>query len=187
MSTARHAAPHVRDRDDVRDALVAGFRERIDAMRDEAIGALDVSRAHRLGARAAKAALAPVAWDSVIGGRYETADLVEMLGVSRQALAKRVAAGTLVGLPGRGTTLYPTWQFDTAYSPARVRPDVAALLAAWVEQAGSLDPYAVVSWSQTEQPEIHGLTPADALAKGDATYTDMLILSARVTAARLAQ
>jgi hypothetical protein len=105
-----------------------------------------------------------------------------------QALAKRVSSGTLLGLPGKGTTFYPTWQFDLPAEPVRIRRSVAAAFTAWVEEMGSLDPYAVASWAQTRQPELHDLTPAEYLGKGGGDAGDeLLTFSARVTASRLAQ
>jgi hypothetical protein len=108
-----------------------------------------------------------------------------LLGVSRQALAKRVASGTLLGIPGKGTTVYPKWQFDTDADPIRVRPEVAAAFAAWVEERGTLDAYAVSSWAQTSQAELNELSPIQYLDKS--SDAEELARAARIAAARLAQ
>jgi len=133
-------------------------------------------------------ARAPKIWADVVGTRLDTAQVVAMLGLTRQALAKRLASGALLGLPGKRTTFYPTWQFDLHSAPVRIRPIVAAAFAGWVDEMGSLDPYAVVSWAQTRQPELHNLTPVqylDESSGGD--EGEQVVFSARVTASRLSQ
>jgi hypothetical protein len=172
--------------DAVRDALERGFHHRLSEIPAHLLSSLWPEQAEQLGARAAVAAVAPRMWANVAGDRLATADLVQALGVSRQALAKRVANGTLLGLPGRGTTLYPTWQFEVTADTVRVRRPVAEAFAAWVEEAGALDPYAVIAWAQTRQPELDDLTPLQYLGK-DVAEDDRVTISARVTAARLAQ
>lgn len=174
--------------DEMREALARGFRERLDALPSQMLDSLWPNQAEQLGARVVGAALAPKIWADVVGERFDTAQLVEMLRITRQALAKRVASGTLLGLPGKGTTFYPTWQFDLSAEPVRIRRSVAAAFTAWVEEMGSLDPYAVASWAQMRQPELHDLTPVEYLGKGGGYDGDeLLIFSARVTASRLAQ
>lgn len=86
-----------------------------------------------------------------------------LLGVSRQALHKSVAAGRLFGVPGRGTTWFPAWQFT---ADRRVRPVVRAILAAFAAEDARVDPWAVLSWSGTAQPELDGARPADRIADG---------------------
>lgn len=171
--------------DAAREALVEGFRERLYQLPDRLMEPLVSAEAEELGRRAAMAALAPRLWADVVGDRFTTADLTQMLGVSRQALAKRVASGTLLGIPGKGTTVYPTWQFDMSADPIRVRPQVAAAFAVWVEELGTLDPYAVSAWARTAQAELDELSPIQYLDKnGDG---EELVRTARIAAARLAQ
>jgi len=174
--------------DEMREALARGFRERLDALPSQILDSLWPNQAEQLGRRVVGTALAPKIWADVVGERFDTAQMVEMLRITRQALAKRVASGTLLGLPGKGTTFYPTWQFDLSAEPVRIRRSVAAAFTAWVKEMGSLDPYAVASWAQTRQPELHDLTPVEYLGKGgDNDGDELLIFSARVTASRLAQ
>jgi hypothetical protein len=45
------------------------------------------------------------------GGVVNPARVAELLGISRQSVGKRRAAGTLVGVPGNGGYVYPVWQF----------------------------------------------------------------------------
>ncbi len=173
--------------DEMREALTRGFRDRLDALPSHLLDSLWPNHAEQLGGRVVGAALAPKIWADVAGERFDTAQLVQMLSVTRQALAKRVASGTLLGLPGKGTTFYPRWQFDLSAEPIRVRRSVAAAFTAWVAEMGSLDPYAVASWAQTHQPELDDLTPVEYLAQGGGGEAEPLTFSARVTASRLAQ
>jgi hypothetical protein len=54
------------------------------------------------------------------GQPLKAKEVGELLGVTRQAVARARAEGRLVGLPtGRGTYLYPSWQLNRpACSPA---------------------------------------------------------------------
>lgn len=80
-----------------------------------------------------------------------------LLGVTRQALHKAVRAGRLFGVPGRGTMWFPAWQFTP---DRRVRPVVREVLAAFAAGSeGPADPWEVLSWSQTPQPELDNDVP----------------------------
>ena len=61
---------------------------------------------------------------SVEGPPLKARDVAELLGVTRQAVAKSRAAGRLVGLPIRPRVyVYPAWQFEQA----RVFPGLSAV------------------------------------------------------------
>ena len=137
--------------------------------------------ARRLGYEAAAAALAPLLWRAAVGERWETSTAAEFLGVTRQALHKRCSNGTVLGLPGRGTTWYPIWQFDLDHH--RVRPEVADIVAAFRRAVDPLDPLIVASWATTSQPEL-GMAPEEWLAAGK--DPDELVQVARRSAAELA-
>jgi hypothetical protein len=124
---------------------------------------IDVDEARRLGADGANAALAPLLWSATVGERWDTATTTEFLGITRQALHKRVVNGSVLGLAGRGTSWFPVWQFDLAGH--RVRPEVAEIIAAFRESLGILDPIVVASWATSEQPEL-GMAPEEWLAAG---------------------
>lgn len=112
--------------------------------------------------------------------RLDTSDAALLLGVTRQALHKRVRAGTILGVPGRGTTWFPAWQFG----PDRTtRPVIAPVLSAFAtaDPDRRADPWNVLSWADTPQPELNGIRPADAIADGD---RDEQVLDAAVAAAR---
>jgi hypothetical protein len=127
-------------------------------------------------------------WAQLTGDRVDTATLRRRLGITRQALAQRVAAGTIVALPGTGTTWYPTWQFRPVNGTDRleVRPVTTALLQQFRDQLGDdLQAHTIVSWAATPQPELDGRTPrAWIAADGD---DDVVVTAAARAAAALAR
>lgn len=137
-----------------------------------------------LGREAARAVLGPVLLREMLGeDRFDTAAAARLLQVTRQALHKRARAGRLLGVPGRGTTWYPAWQFDV--NERRVRPAANAALAAWVAVLGNgLDPETVLAWANSPQPELSDQTPAEWIQNGGAEQP--LVNSARRAARRLA-
>ncbi|MHB1446573.1 MAG: hypothetical protein ACYCTI_02695 [Acidimicrobiales bacterium] len=61
--------------------------------------------------------------------------------------------GTLLGLPGRGTTWFPTFHL----AAHAVRPVVARILAAFAETLGQKpDPLIVASWASAAIPSVLG-------------------------------
>ncbi len=138
--------------------------------------------AAELGRRAAEAALAPLVWGEAVGERWDTTEAAEFLGVTRQALHDRVKRGTLLGIPGRGVTWFPTWQFDLVRRQAR--PVVAGVLAVFHRLDHPLQPVEVASWARQPRPELEGLTPADWVAEG--RPDDGVLTAARHSAAHLA-
>lgn len=138
--------------------------------------------AAELGRRAAEAALAPLIWGEAVGERWDTTETAEFLGVTRQALHDRVRRGTLLGVPGRGVTWFPTWQFDLARRQAR--PVVAAVLGVFRDLDHPVQPVEIAAWARQSQPELEGINPADWIAGG--RPDDAVLAAARHTAARLA-
>lgn len=146
-------------------ALQAGFTERLAALagrHHDLISELDVDEARRLGAQGAEASVAPLIWGAAVGDRWPTSTVTEFLRVTRQALHKRVGNRTVLGLPGRGTTWFPVWQFDMGTH--EVRQEVADVLAAFAD-AGAADPFVVASWATTDQSEL-GMSAEEWLAAG---------------------
>lgn len=132
-----------------------------------------------LGRDAAAAVTGAVRGRDLLGAdRLDTTTAGLLLGVTRQALHKAVRAGRLFGVPGRGTTWFPAWQF----TPDRqVRPVVRGVLAAFAAGEALADPWAVLSWSGTPQPELGEGLPAEWIADG---RPDEPILAAAGQAAR---
>ncbi len=168
-------------------AIVEAFFERLS--RDHAdIAKIGFDEAARLGALAAEEAIAAARWSQIVGERIDTTELTRSLGVTRQALSKRLASGSLLGLPGRNTTWYPTWQFDSLDSGRHtIRHEVREVIRAFRDVLGNeVNPLHIASWATTTQHEdLDGQTPADWIA--EKRDPDQLRRAARRTAARLAQ
>lgn len=151
---------------DVLTALSEGFRERLRALltrHHDLLADLDPEAAQALGAEGAEAALAPLIWAAAVGERWPTSTVTEFLHVTRQALHKRVAKGTILGLPGSGTTWFPLWQFDI--DSREIRPLVAEVIAAFRDELGSADPFVIASWATSPQPELQ-MSPEEWLTSG---------------------
>lgn len=146
--------------------LHEGFTERINVLLERHTGivdGLDFDEAQRLGAQGADAAVAPLIWGAALGERWPTTTVTEFLHITRQALHKRVIAGTALGVPGRGTTWFPVWQFDL--DAHEVRPVVVEVVKAFREELGAFDPFVAASWATTDQPEL-GMSPEEWLTAG---------------------
>ncbi len=169
---------------DVEATLVEAFRHRLYELmhkHSDLIDAIDEEEAQRLGRQAAEAAVAPVLWRQQVGDVWDTETVREFLGISRQALYKRARTGSVLGLPGRGTTLFPVWQFDLAGQ--RVRPAVADVVEAFRARLHDFDAHLVASWARTDQPEL-GMTPEEWLVSGK--NPDQVVAVARHAARDLA-
>lgn len=167
---------------DAAAGLHDGFRERIDVLLDrrkEQLAQLSYEEARQLGIQGADTALAPLIWSGAVGERWSTTTVTELLYVTRQAVHKRVLNGTLLGLPGRGTTWFPVWQFDL--NTHEVRAVVAEIISAFREELGSVDPLVIASWATTDQPEL-GMSPEEWLSAGK-DPTDLVPVARRASSA----
>ena len=145
--------------------LVEAFQQRLAG--SPLLERVDEREALQLGREAAEAVLGPLMWRELLGeDRLDTTRVALLLGISRQAVHKRVKSGAMLGVPGRGTTWFPAWQFDR--HRATVREVVPALLRAWAEAGGldEVDALAVLSWSRTPQSELADDSPEDWIALG---------------------
>ena len=148
------------------------------------LGALTTQSAAELGRDAARQVASAASWSEVVGERLDTSQATAMLGVTRQALAKRQSSGSMVGLPGRRTTWFPIWQFD--HRSRRVRPVVKEVTSAFKALLGTAEPALVASWATTPQHEdLDGDTPAHWIETGG--DTERVVQAAHRAAARLAQ
>src|SRR5215468_3015541 len=107
---------------DAAENLTRGFAEEVRGFPEHLLQLVEPSEAFEHGRHAARELIAAIVWAKSVGEVLDTGAVCRMLGVSRQALAKRLAAGTLVGLPGKNTTIYPSWQFDLEHKP--IRPEL---------------------------------------------------------------
>lgn len=98
-------------------------------------------------------------YDAVLGPFYDTTGLRKWLGLTRQALASRVRAGSLLACPTEdGQLVYPAWQFRSDGTTVPHLPAVIKILrpqaktpwtvATWLRTAGGndLDGMDAVSW-----------------------------------------
>lgn len=156
---------------DARALLELGFAEAAEQLlastpdMTKLLEALPPDELTQYGRDGARHALAPLAWRAVAGAALPTEQVRKLLNVSRQALHKRVEGGTLLGLPGGRTTLFPSWQF----SADGTRPVVGKILAEFRQRlVEEFDPRLVAAWATSPQPELEGSTPAGWLdAEGD--------------------
>lgn len=113
------------------------------------------------------------------GPFYGTTGLTHWLGISKQALAKRVDAGTVIACQetARGTWMYPTWQF-TGHAVIAGLADIWQIL----RHGAAADPWMAVFWLKAANPALSGVAPVDWLyAGGD---LDIVVAEARADAAR---
>ncbi len=102
-------------------------------------------------------------WAAIVGDTFDTPTACSLLGVSRQALHRRLATGTLVGLPGESSTRWPAWQFERNASGAgSIRSIVPEIVRAFAEALGDdYGPHIVASWATAPNVDLGGLSPAD--------------------------
>jgi hypothetical protein len=123
------------------------------------------SEAASLARSAAERVLASARWSRVVGDRLDTTAVSHLLGITRQALAKRQAAGSIIGLPGHGTTWYPAWQFDL--DAGHIRSEVRDIIGAFRDRLDDVDPFLIAAWATTPQDEdLDGLTPEHWIRRG---------------------
>lgn len=113
-------------------------------------------------ARSMAAALPTIhIYDQLVGPFYDTAGLTQWRGVSRQAINKAVAAGTVIAcqLEGSGW-VYPTWQFTDSQT---VHPHLITL---WQTLRESADPWTCAVWLRSPQEELGDRSAVDWIIDG---------------------
>lgn len=90
-----------------------------------------------------------------------SSEVRRMLGVSRQALAARVAGRKLLALQFGGVSYFPDWQFG----PDGLRPGVTRLVPALLADGRGV--LAADALMRNPLPEAGKRSPADLLADGD--------------------
>ena len=124
--------------------------------------------------------------DRMVGPFYDTAGLRKWLGVTRQALSKRIGK-TLIGLRSDdGDILYPSFQF---LPDGRVMPNLMEAIA--VLSVGITDPWAQAQWVNTSVPELgrgdgSKRSVVDALRAGKPSDVTAVMRFVTVEASRLA-
>ncbi len=122
-----------------------------------------------------------------LGPTLASNEVVELLGVSRQALSKRVHAGSLLAVPGPHSTanVYPLWQFDEEHRDVRAGiREVVGVFRSTLDDAYL--PETVSVWMTTPNSELEAdMSPAQWLARGGSPVP--VVALAEELAARLAQ
>ena len=159
------------------DRTVEEFRRTLTEIGGQPSSADD---AEALGRQAAMVVLAGSAWERALGELLTSAEARVLLGgVSREALRKRVASGSVIALrDDAGLVRYPRWQFDAASGA----PFVAVKRINEVFGDAGLEPWTLASFATTPQPELGNRTPVEALADAD---LEPLLLSAHRAVADL--
>lgn len=98
-------------------------------------------------------------WDAQIGPFYDTAGLTRYLGVSKQALADRVARRRLLAVMVDGRMLYPARQF----AGRQLIPGLADTLAEF--HGVPVDGWAIAAWLTTPAAALDGTTPLEWLTE----------------------
>jgi len=103
-------------------------------------------------------------WDEQIGPFYDTAGLTGYLGVSKQALADRVARRRLLAVSVDGRVLYPARQFEgrqlipglaDTLTEFRDIPVDGWVIAAWLTTpAAALDDTTPLAWLKERRPVV---------------------------------
>jgi hypothetical protein len=145
-------------------ALQEGFAHEMDRLLhehpwlDDEITRLKPNRGFELGQEGARAVFTPLIWSAQVGDRWDITRSTEFLDVSRQALYKRLKNGSVLGIPGRGTTWFPVWQFD----PRRhiVRAVITSIIREFREADPQIESIVIAAWANTDNRLLGGDSPA---------------------------
>jgi hypothetical protein len=116
----------------------------------------------QLGRGAAAAALAPMLWAAAVGETWNTSRTAGFLKVSRQALYKRIRSGTILALPGQGTSEFPVWQFDP--ETRLVRHVVSGIVQVFRTADDQVSPLVIAGWANAPNERLDQMTPAQWIA-----------------------
>jgi hypothetical protein len=117
-------------------------------------------------------------WQQAVGETIDTTELSKVLGCSRQAIKQRVDTGRLLALPGRRSSVYPTWQVD--FAEGTIRPAASAWLTAWLAIEPDVSPLTLASWACAPNEDLGGRSPAELVVAGD--HVDDVVSVAEATA-----
>ena len=104
---------------------------------------------------------------ALLAGSIEVAQVVEMLGVSRQAVHEREKKGRLLAVRENGRLRFPLWQFD-AQGDDGVVAGLPLVLAA-LDEIAPIPALAKMSWLQKPNGALGGATPLELLRAGQLT------------------
>src|SRR4051794_16044501 len=105
--------------------------------------------------------------------------VAQLLGVTRQAVAKARAEGRLLGLPtGRGTYVYPSWQFGPSGGVQGFRKVREALAAAQSGAAGDDNPWLLAAFMVSPNSRLDDDSPLAVLRRARQEDADAVVLAA---------
>lgn len=165
-----------------RREVVAAFEEGLDGVEhleiQEAVEELGDARA--LGQRAVLLAFTGIPWKRHLGPSFTKMEVAQLLGVTRDAVRKRMKTRRLFALPtGERDYAFPAFQFDDSGHPYPVLSAVLTVFA-----SVQIEPHTLASWFKTPQELLGNETPATWMA--DYRDPEVLVTAAQRTAARLA-
>ena len=165
-----------------RREVVAAFEETLQRVEQGEIAEAveEFGDARALGQRAALLAFTGISWKRHLGPSFSKTEVAQLLGVTRDAVRKRMKTRRLFALPtGERDYAFPAFQFDESGHPY---PVLSAVLTVFAEV--QVEPHTLASWFKTPQNLLEDETPATWMAN----YRDpeVLVAAARRTAARLA-
>lgn len=128
--------------------------------------------------RAARIALAEIAWRRHLGTLLRARDVAELLGVTKQRVSALAGEGRLIALHAQdGSVGYPAWQFAAGRA-------LEPLAVAHRTLAHTGSEWSAASWCVEPHPELDGRSPVHWAAEGESR--EALLLVAQRDAARLA-
>lgn len=120
------------------------------------------------------------AYDDLVGPFYDTSGLRKWLGLSRQALASRVDAGSLLACPTQdGQLVYPAWQFRSDGTTVPHLPTIIKIL-----RPAIASPWTIATWLRAPSEATGGLDAVTWLTDGG--DPGLILAEARDDAARWA-
>ncbi|WP_104132317.1 hypothetical protein [Cryobacterium sp. M91] len=127
---------------------------------------------------------ATAALDAAVGPFYDTAGLSRWLGVSRQAIHKRIGKTLLAVHTEKNDILYPAFQFTEDGDTLPHLMDAARTLS-----TGLADEWSIAMWLNTPVDDLDGRSIVECLraADGGAADVDAALAFARAEASRLAR
>lgn len=156
--TPRTAARAARARDDLLRALLP----RLDAI-DVESAVTSAGSVDSLAARMVSTLPGAGPLNAEVGPFFDTPALTRWLGITRQALGKRVQNGSLLCVKTADNhLLYPAFQFDETRTGLPRLADVLDLLA----EKDRTDAWQAALWLNSDGDDLDGLTPAQALRVG---------------------
>lgn len=100
-------------------------------------------------------------WRRAVGETIDTTELAKLLGCTRQALKDRVNNHRLLAVPGRRSSLYPTWQIDRVRG--EVRPAAARWVQAWLDIEPEASPLTLAAIAVAPSDQLAGRSPAELI------------------------